>query len=207
MLTAADGSHTSLLGPIDSLTLNGGAIRSQATAADAALGHLGTAKTRSTPVNPRDEGDPFTASFEGLPESHDGSGAFTFELRFSEALADGFSYTTLKEHALTVTGGSVSSVRRLEAGKNVRWEITIQPSSNADVTLAVNATTDRTVQGAICTSDEGMLSGGLAMVVPGSSNEQAVQENSAATGAPTISGTAQVGETLTALTSGISGTV
>ncbi len=40
-LTAADGSHTSLLVPIDSLTLNGGAIRSQATSADVALGHPG----------------------------------------------------------------------------------------------------------------------------------------------------------------------
>ena len=203
-LTAADGSHTSLLVPIDSLTLNGGAIRSQATAADAALGHLGAAKTGSAPVNLRDEGDPFTASFEGLPESHDGSGAFTFELRFSEAPASGFSYSTVRNHALTVTEGSVSNVRRLEPGKNVRWEITVQPSSNADVTIAVNATTDCTVQGAICTSDGRKLSGGLEMVVPGPTSQQAVQENSAATGAPTISGTAQVGETLTALTSGIS---
>ena len=72
-LTAADGSHTSLLVPIDSLTLNGGAIRSQATDVDAALGHLGAAKTGLTPINLRGEGDPFTASFEGLPESHDGS--------------------------------------------------------------------------------------------------------------------------------------
>ena len=209
-LTAADASHTSLLVPIDSLTLNGGAIRSQATAADAALGHPGAAKTGSAPVNPRDEvgaqgeGDPFAASFEGLPESHDGSSAFTFELRFSEAPASGFSYTTVRNHAFTVTGGSVSNVRRLEPGNNVRWEITVQPSSDADVTIALNGTTDCTAVDAICTSDGGMLSGGLEIVVPGPSSEQAVQENSAATGAPTISGTAQVGETLIASTSDIS---
>ena len=116
----------------------------------------------------------------------------------------GFSYTTVRNHAFTVTGGSVSNVRRLEPGNNVRWEITVQPSSDADVTIALNGTTDCTAVDAICTSDGGMLSGGLEIVVPGPSSEQAVQENSAATGAPTISGTAQVGETLIASTSDIS---
>ena len=139
-----------------------------------------------------------TAGFHDAPESHDGSAAFTFELRFSEAPTDSFSYTTVRDHALTVTAGSVSNVRRLEAGKNVKWEITVEPDSDSDVTIAVNATTDCSAEGAICTSDGGKLSGGLELVVPGP------PENSAATGAPTISGTAQAGETLTALTSGIS---
>ena len=141
---------------------------------------------------------PLTATIHDEPESHDGSAAFTFELRFSEAPTDSFSYTTVRDHAFTVTEGSLNNVRRLEAGKNVKWEITVTPSSNADVTIAVNATTDCSAEGAICTSDGGKLSGGLELVVPGP------QENSAATGAPTISGTAQVGETLTANTTGIS---
>ena len=41
--------------------------------------------------------------------------------------------------------------RRLEPGKNVRWEITITPGSGADVDIALNATTDCSAQGAICT--------------------------------------------------------
>ena len=141
---------------------------------------------------------PLTATFHDGPSSHDGSAAFTFELRFSEAPTDSFSYTTVRDHAFTVTDGSVSNVRRLEAGKNVKWEITVTPDSDVDVTIAVNATTDCSAEGAICTSDGGKLSGGLELVVPGP------QENSAATGAPTINGTAQVGETLTANTTGIS---
>ena len=141
---------------------------------------------------------PLTATTHDAPESHDGATAFTFELRFSEEPASGFSYTTVWDHAFTVTDGSVSNVRRLEAGKNVKWEITVTPDSDADVTIAVNATTDCSAEGAICTSDGGKLSGGLELVVPGP------QENSAATGAPTINGTAQVGETLTANTTGIS---
>ena len=141
---------------------------------------------------------PLTATVHDAPESHDGSAAFTFELRFSEAPTDSFSYTTVRDHAFAVTEGSVSNVRRLEPGKNVKWEITVEPDADADVTIAVNATTDCSAEGAICTSDGRKLSGGLELVVPGP------QENSAATGAPTINGTAQVDETLTASTSGIS---
>ena len=140
---------------------------------------------------------PLTASLENVATSHDGESVFTFELRFSENI-ENLSYTTLQEYAFTVTGGSVSKARRLEPGKNVKWEISIQPSSNVDVTIVLPVTTDCTAQGAICTSDNRMLSSGLELVVPGPPS------NSAATGAPTVSGTAQVGETLTALTSGIS---
>ena len=64
------------------------------------------------------------------------------------------------------------------------------------MTIALNATTDCSAQGAICTEDGGKLSSGLLLAVPG--------PNSPATGLPTITGTAQVGETLTADTTGIS---
>ena len=147
---------------------------------------------------------PMTATFQDRPESHDGVTAFTFELRFSESPASGFGYATVQNHAFTVTDGSVSNVHRLEPGKNVRWEITVTPDSDADVTMTLNATTDCSAEGAICNGDGGKLSGGLEMVVPGPTNQQSVQENSEATGAPTINGTAQVGESLTATTTGIS---
>ena len=139
---------------------------------------------------------PLTARAHDAPSSHNGQDAFTFELRFSEAPTPGFSYTTVWDHAFTVTGGSVTYVRRLEPGKNVRWEITVTPGSSADVAIDLNATTDCSAQGAICTEDGGKLSGGLLLVVPG--------PNTPATGAPTITGAAQVGETLTADTTGIS---
>ena len=139
---------------------------------------------------------PLTARAHDAPSSHNGQDAFTFELRFSEAPTPGFSYTTVRDHAFTVTGGSVTYVRRLELGKNVRWEITVTPGSSANVAIDLNATTDCSAQGAICTEDGGKLSGGLLLVVPG--------PNTPATGAPTITGAAQVGETLTADTTGIS---
>ena len=144
-----------------------------------------------------------TASVHSAPASHDGSAAFTFELRFSEKPREDFSYVTLRDHAFAVTGGAVANVRRLEPGENVRWEITVQPSSDADVTLSLPVTTDCASQGAICTGDGRMLSAEVEVTVSGPGSQPSSQENSAATGAPTISGTAQVGDSLTADTSGI----
>ena len=128
---------------------------------------------------------PLTATIHDAPSSHNGQDAFTFELRFSEDPEPDFSYTTVRDHAFTVTGGSVTYVRRLEPGKNVRWEITVTPGSSADVAIDLNATTDCSAQGAICTEDGGKLSGGLLLAVPG--------PNTPATGLPTITGAAQVG--------------
>ena len=44
-----------------------------------------------------------TASFEDVPESHDGSSAFTFRVAFSEAVSTGFR--NMRDDAFTVTGG------------------------------------------------------------------------------------------------------
>ena len=140
--------------------------------------------------------DPLTATTRDAPRSHDGSTAFAFELRFSEAPAVGFA--TVRDHAFTVTGGSLDKVRRLVPGSNAWWEITVTPSSEADVTLALNATTNCSAEGAICNVDGVKLSGVLELVVPWTSSPL-----SPATGAPTINGTARVGEILTASTSDI----
>ena len=139
---------------------------------------------------------PLTASAHDAPSSHNGQDAFTFELRFSEDPKPDLSYATVRDHAFTVTGGSVTYVRRLDPPSNIRWEITVTPGSGADVTIALNATTDCSAQGAICTEEGGKLSGVLQLAVPG--------PNTPATGLPTITGAAQVGETLTADTTGIS---
>jgi len=142
-----------------------------------------------------------SASASNAPASHDGSALFTFELRFSEEPS--LSYVTLRDHAFTETGGSVQNARRLTPGSNVGWEITVEPSGDGTVTLTLPATTDCEAQGAVCTSDGKKLSAEFQLAVPGPGNQQEAQENSPATGSPTISGTAQVGETLTVATTGI----
>ena len=109
---------------------------------------------------------PLTASSHSEPASHDGQAAFTFELRFSENLEE-FSYRTLRDHAFTVTGGEVAKARRLESGKNIRWEITVSPDGDETVTIVLPITTDCTAQGAICTGDGRMLSNRLEVTVSG----------------------------------------
>ena len=110
---------------------------------------------------------PLTAQFLDTPGSHDGQSEFTFELRFSETPRRGFSYETLRDHALTVTGGEVVRARRLEPGKNVRWEIHVGPDSNAAVTIVLPATTNCEAEGAICTGDGRPLSERVELTVSG----------------------------------------
>ena len=139
-----------------------------------------------------------TVSLENAATSHDGSAVFTFEIRFSEEVALG--YRTIRLHAFDVTGGEVLNAQRMDRPSNIRWLITVRPDSNGDVTVVLPVTEDCAAQGAICTEDGRPLSNRLEMTVTG---PRSADQNTEATGAPTISGTAQVDETLTADVSSI----
>ena len=121
----------------------------------------------SSPLKFTVMGPPLTVSFESVPASHNGSGEFRFRIAFSEEPKSGFSYTTMRDHAFTVTGGSVTGARRLVSGKNLRWEIVVSPDSNGDVTITLPATTDCDAQGAICADGDRKLSEGLERTVSG----------------------------------------
>ena len=172
--------------------------------AESFTGHAVTNNTAAAPP-------PLTASIHDEPSSHDGQSEFTFELHFSEEPKEDFSYKTLRDHAFTVTrgtvkGGKVDGARRLVSGSNIEWQIKIRPTSDADVTIVLPITEDCDAQGAICTDDGTMLSSPLEFTVSGPTSQQTSQqrqENTAATGSPTISGTVQVGQTLAASTTGI----
>ena len=75
------------------------------------------------------------------------------------------------------------------------------PDGDGNVTVVLTVTQDCADQGAICTRDGRMLSADVTLVVTGPGDEE--ERNSPATGQPAISGTLQVGETLTASPSGI----
>ncbi len=150
-----------------------------------------------------DDRAPLTAEFRDAPESHDGEDVFALRIAFSEAVAA--SYRTLRDHALEVTGGRVREAKRVD-GRSDLWRITIEPDSDAEVTVVLPVTNDCDAEGAICTGDGGALSNRVELTIPGPVAEEEQQtppENSPATGAPSITGTARVGETLTADTSGI----
>ena len=138
---------------------------------------------------------PLTAEFQDAPDKHLGTGVFTFVIAFSEPISIG--YVTLRDDSLDVTNGSATKAKRVN-GQSDRWKITVEPDSDADVTVVLPITEDCAAQDAVCTRDGTKLSNRSELTVPGPA-----AANSPPTGAPSISGTAQVGETLTVDTSGI----
>ena len=109
--------------------------------------------------------DPLTATLENTPESHNGTDAFTFELRFSEEVR--LSYKTLRDHSFTATNGTMTKAQRLDKPSNIIWRITVVPDSGATVTVVLPATEDCDDQGAICTAEGKMLSNSLELTVSG----------------------------------------
>ena len=136
-----------------------------------------------------------TASFQDMPDTHDGETPFTFRVAFSEDIAIGLP--ALREDAFTVTGGAVTDGQRVDDQHDL-FEVTVEPNSGGDVTITLPAGRDCSVSGAICTTgkNQRLLSNSPTAKVAGPANAPA-------TGAPTISGTAQVGETLAAGITGI----
>ena len=116
-----------------------------------------------------DPSAPLTASVHGVPGSHDGANVFTFELRFSEELKSGFSFKTLRDHALTATAGEITRAKRVSGSGNTRFTIHVQPDGNADVAVLLATTTDCEAQHAICTQDGRPLSNGFTITVSGPS--------------------------------------
>ena len=150
------------------------------------------------------EADTLTAALEDIPANHDGSSAFTFRIAFSEEV--NISRQSMRDHALVVTGGTVTDARRVDGRKDL-WELTVEPAGTGPVSILVPQDRACTETGALCTTDGRMLSMGLGQLVPGpapaTEAAQAVPNNPA-TGQPIITGTPQVGGTLIVDTSGIS---
>ena len=142
---------------------------------------------------------PLTASFEGLPAEHDGESAFTFRIAFSERLS-WMNGRRLREDVVAVAGGRATSAGRVDRRRDL-WELTVEPDSQADVTVTLAAGAACGTPAAVCTSDGRALSETISATVAGPDGTAA---NAPAEGQPTIAGEAQVGETLTASTSDIS---
>ena len=88
---------------------------------------------------------PLTAAIHDKPESHNGQDAFKFELRFSE---DPKGRLQLQDAAGPCVHGDGRHCGRGPAADgdsdtpNIRWEISVSPDSNADVTVELPATED-----------------------------------------------------------------
>ena len=104
-----------------------------------------------------------------VPASHGGlNTTFTFQLYFSVEPELGF--VNVRDNVLTLTNGNVTKVRRINPQSSTpssRWEITVQPDGNSDVTVALNPTTDCTLDSAVCTTLGKMLSNSGSITVAG----------------------------------------
>ena len=141
-----------------------------------------------------------TARVEGVPLSHDGQAAFSFDLHFSEEF--GLSFRTLRDAAFEVTGGTVTEARRLARGSNLGWRIEVEPATDGTVTVVLAAGRACGESGAVCTGDGRRLESRVELRVAGPSSP-AELANTAPEGLPVIAGTARVGETLSASAAGI----
>ena len=149
-----------------------------------------------------DESAALTGQFQNSPANHNGaSKRFTFNIQFS--LEPDLNASAIRDDIFTVTNGDVKRVQRTNRqgdNRNSRWLIRVKPAGENDVTLTIPVTTNCSWVGAVCTTNGTKFSEQISLTVP----RTAPVVINAATGQPTITGTATVGNTLTAATSGIS---
>ena len=108
---------------------------------------------------------PLTASFEAMPEAHDGESAFTFRIAFSEPLS-WMNGRRLREDVVAVAGGRATTAGRVDRRRDL-WQVTVEPDSGADVTVTLAAGAACGTPAAVCTSDGRALSATISATVAG----------------------------------------
>ena len=137
---------------------------------------------------------PVTGEFRNFPTELDGSEDISFRIYFSEGVP--VTADALRDHVLSVTGGAVSSVEAVGSEGRI-WAVSVTSARGEPITVRIEADLDCALPRAICTADVRRLFNHMELTGE-------AKDSSAPAGAPTISGTVEVGETLTADTSGIS---
>ena len=180
-LTDDDGKHSSMFVPGDSLTLNGGTITSASSGGDAALGHNGAARASFVAAAIPNSAATGAPAISGTAQVGQTLTASTSDISDSDGLADAiFTYQWIANDGTEDTD--------------------IQDATVSTYTLTA-ADEGKTIKVRVSFTDDG---GNQETLTSAATVAVAAIPNSAATGAPAISGTAQVGQTLTASTSGIS---
>ena len=136
---------------------------------------------------------PVTGDFRQLPAEHDGHRRFSFRIYFSEGVTA--TAHALRHHVLSVSGGAVSSARAVGSEGSI-WTVSVTPEGHHPVTVGIEADLDCPLSAAVCTEEGRRLYNRMGLTVE-------PREKNPATGAPVITGTVEVGETLTVDTSEI----
>ena len=148
---------------------------------------------------------PPTVFFTSFPERHDGTETFSFRMAFTPTAP--VEAQSLIDDIIVVEGGDATEARAVAPGSTRLWHITVKPDGEEDITITLQETTNCEQHGAICTADGRHLHNRPLLVVPFIAPQaQAEPANEPATGAPTITGSTVVGQTLTAGISGIADT-
>ena len=130
------------------------------------------------------------AWFSDVPDTHDGSTAFTLLLNFDEADLEVTAGSMAD--ALTVTGGSLGAVTEVSpAGK--AWELTVTPDAAGDVTVLLSAPTDCFTAHSVCTADGRMLRNTAQAVVRGTANDDDPPASNADLSSLTVDGVSVAG--------------
>ena len=142
---------------------------------------------------------PVTGYFHSFPPEHDGIEDVSFRIFFSEVVST--TAGALRDHVLSVSGGTVSSVEAV-GDEGMVWAVLVTPESTDAVTIEIEAGPNCALPGAICNADGRPLFNRMELDVAGpppTAGEPTPQpgpKNNPATGPPTIRGEARVGATL-----------
>ena len=91
------------------------------------------------------------ASFKNVPQDHDGSNTFTFQVHFTNDVS--ITPAAMRDHAFTVTNGDATAAARINS-RDDRWLITVDPDGDDAVTITLPGNRACGTQGAICTDED-----------------------------------------------------
>ena len=110
-----------------------------------------------------------TAAFQNVPSEHDGEDdAFDVRILFDAALSG--SWTSVRD-AITVTNGTHTKTHRVD-GRSDLWNIGVEATSDADVTIALAASVACEETGALCTSDSRRFETAISTVIDGPGEQE-----------------------------------
>ena len=109
---------------------------------------------------------PLWAYFDRVPDTHDGTDAFSVRLRFGEDVDT--DAAALRDSIVVAAGGTVTAVEPA-AGSTRNWTVTIQPDGDSDVTISVGGALGCADLAAVCTADGRTLPAGIEVTVAGPS--------------------------------------
>ena len=95
----------------------------------------------------RHSGPPMKARFTTVPTTHDSTEAITVTVHFTYGVR--LEPATMRDHIFEVTGGTITSAVR-DPENSQFWTLTVDPERTEDIVVTVPATTDCTVEHALC---------------------------------------------------------